>query len=505
MAKWIFTRANGPWSYPTLGFTATLNDVIEADNAPDAWWEETDSGATVTIPVEIDSDFVETPGDSVLAYDQERNEYGPKTLDELMAGGGIPLSTSAVNTAITSGLSPAAAQAIADTDQLRGTSAAIAAADPTALSAASVAAGPVPMLYGAPVTITETAGTATTIAGSTAIPRTDAAFRYEGLNAGDTGSHYYFLALTGSGTASNPWRVSFDFNGAEFEVRAFRASSNFGGFRAWIDGQPTSPEMRGLANSSNSMVKFTLPDARPRRITLEFDRGFNFSSIYIPSGTAITATTSPNPKRLAVIGDSFVWGAGIAASAQNALGFPQSLGRALGWPQVANLGVGGSGYTVAGSGGGKYADAARMTALTTFAPDYVLVTGTQNDKNAAAGLINSEADALFAAIASALPAAQIVATSVLFPAEPTVARGGFDKARRAEMDAEISLAASDADIPFIDASTWFNGTGRLGETEGDGNADLFRSALDWNHPSAAGHDYIARRTAPEFRRAVGIA
>lgn len=121
MAKWIFTRANGPWSYPTLGFTATLNDVIEADNAPDAWWEETDSGATVTIPVEIDSDFVETPGDSVLAYDQERNEYGPKTLDELMAGGGIPLSTSAVNTAITSGLSPAAAQAIADTDQLRGT------------------------------------------------------------------------------------------------------------------------------------------------------------------------------------------------------------------------------------------------------------------------------------------------------------------------------------------------------------------------------------------------
>ena len=121
MAKWIFTRANGTWSYPTLGFTATLNDVIEADNAPDAWWEETDSGATVTIPVEIDSDFVETPGDSVLAYDQDRNEYGPKTLDELMAGGGIPLSTSAVNAAITSGLSPAAAQAIADTDQLRGT------------------------------------------------------------------------------------------------------------------------------------------------------------------------------------------------------------------------------------------------------------------------------------------------------------------------------------------------------------------------------------------------
>lgn len=121
MAKWIFTRENGPYSYPTLGFTADTNDVIEADNAPDAWWDETDPGATVTIDVDIDSDFEETPGDSVLAYDPDRNDYRPKTLDEVMAGGGIPLSTAAVNTAITSGLSSAAAQAIADTDQLRGT------------------------------------------------------------------------------------------------------------------------------------------------------------------------------------------------------------------------------------------------------------------------------------------------------------------------------------------------------------------------------------------------
>lgn len=50
MAKYIFTRPNGPWQYPTLGITATLNDVIEANAAPDLWWELTDSGATVTLP-----------------------------------------------------------------------------------------------------------------------------------------------------------------------------------------------------------------------------------------------------------------------------------------------------------------------------------------------------------------------------------------------------------------------------------------------------------------------
>lgn len=86
MAKWVFTRA-GTWDYPTLGFTATTDDIIEADLAPDAWWDETDSGATPTIPV-VPSGGVEEPAsDSLLVYNAvtNRGEWTPLTdlgLDE---------------------------------------------------------------------------------------------------------------------------------------------------------------------------------------------------------------------------------------------------------------------------------------------------------------------------------------------------------------------------------------------------------------------------------------
>lgn len=374
----------------------------------------------------------------------------------------------------------------------------------SSLSEYSVSAGPILSPYGQPIIIAQTAGTTSGITSPTTVARTDAAFRYEGLNMGDTGSHYYFVALTGTGGGSNPWRVSFDFTGAEFEMRLFRASTVTGGFRIWVDGRPHAPEMGSLTASSGTVVKVTMPNAQRRRITLEFDRGINFGGLFIPASASVLAASTPSPTRFAVIGDSFVWGAGIAAAAQNSLGFVQSLSRLLAWPQTINLGVGGSGYTVAGSGGGKYADAARMTALTTFNPDVILVTGSQNDRDAAAGLIQSEAAALFSAIKAALPSSKIVASSMLFPAEPTAARNGFDIPRRNAIDAEIRAAATAASVPFIDASTWFNGTGRVGSPMGDGNADLFRTSLDWNHPSEAGHNYLARRFAPEIRRAVGI-
>lgn len=73
MPKYIFTRTNGPWDYPTLGFRANLNDVIEAPAAPDAWWEETDPAATVTIPVTPTGGIIEPPDGSVLVYRRSTN------------------------------------------------------------------------------------------------------------------------------------------------------------------------------------------------------------------------------------------------------------------------------------------------------------------------------------------------------------------------------------------------------------------------------------------------
>jgi lysophospholipase L1-like esterase len=197
-----------------------------------------------------------------------------------------------------------------------------------------------------------------------------------------------------------------------------------------------------------------------------------------------------------------VWGEGIAASGQQALGFVPQLGRLLGWT-VTNLGIGGTGWATdvtTGVTAVKFVE--RLADIYTAAPDVVLIPGSQNDKAAAVGAINTEVAASIAAIKTNLPSAKIILASTLFPAVPTTARGGFDVARRDVMDAEVRSAVdATTGVSYIDASGWFTGTGRVGTPDG-GNADWFRTSIDWAHPSTEGHTYLARRFAAELKRIV---
>lgn len=87
MAKYIFTRPNGPWQYPTLGFTATVNDVIEANAAPDMWWELTDPGATVTLPAIPEIPGVVEPADGAIGvWNRQTNsvDFVTEVPDELL-------------------------------------------------------------------------------------------------------------------------------------------------------------------------------------------------------------------------------------------------------------------------------------------------------------------------------------------------------------------------------------------------------------------------------------
>ncbi len=118
------------------------------------------------------------------------------------------------------------------------------------------------------------------------------------------------------------------------------------------------------------------------------------------------------------------------------------------------------------------------------------------------GAINTEVAASIAAIKTNLPSAKIILASTLFPAVPTTARGGFDVACRDVMDAEVRSAVdATTGVSYIDASGWFTGTGRVGTPDG-GNADWFRTSIDWAHPSTEGHTYLARRFAAELKRIV---
>lgn len=81
MATWQLARP-GSWDYASLGFSAVDGDILIASNAPDAFWNPIANGPAETVKrtgvgTGGDPGFVETEGGSILAYDDEANQYLP--------------------------------------------------------------------------------------------------------------------------------------------------------------------------------------------------------------------------------------------------------------------------------------------------------------------------------------------------------------------------------------------------------------------------------------------
>ncbi|WP_062516504.1 right-handed parallel beta-helix repeat-containing protein [Demequina gelatinilytica] len=89
MAKWQFNRP-GSWDYATLDIRATFGDVLEADFAPDAWWDEVDESTPATIPATPSSGVIEPSQFSLQAYDRGLNHGVWKSLYDLGLVPGAP-------------------------------------------------------------------------------------------------------------------------------------------------------------------------------------------------------------------------------------------------------------------------------------------------------------------------------------------------------------------------------------------------------------------------------
>jgi|GEM_PF-3305646 len=79
MAFWILDQWNDTIDYPTLGFIAEPDDILEADAAPDSRWSSTGSGPeTVTrYGVGGDPSYVEPTDGHLLAWSAAENRYAP--------------------------------------------------------------------------------------------------------------------------------------------------------------------------------------------------------------------------------------------------------------------------------------------------------------------------------------------------------------------------------------------------------------------------------------------
>jgi lysophospholipase L1-like esterase len=285
-----------------------------------------------------------------------------------------------------------------------------------------------------------------------------------------------------------PIGMEFDYSGSqlEFQVRGDGAGTIY---VVSAGDRPVATLSPGLpSDGSNYRYLVTFPDARLRTIRIEGSGALG--PITRQSTATVALPESRSGPRVIVLGDSWTEGTG---SGSVLLGYARQLGTIMGWRDIWSSGSGGTGYLADGvtTPPRKTFRARSATDVIAPAPNVVIVAGGINDTAFTGAQVGAEATLLYAALVAGLPDVQIIVIGPWWPKAASTITNQVEANRVA-----IRAAAIAAGLYFIDpvAEGWITGTGHVGATTGDGNADVFISA-DGAHPSAAGHQYLAERLA----------
>lgn len=320
---------------------------------------------------------------------------------------------------------------------------------------------------------------------------------------------YSFLDNAVNDDLPSGWRVTFDYYGADFCVN-FRSFDTIGGtYQLYVDGEqitasPFNPSGFSVSVGSGLGVRVTFTTAALRRISL-FISNAQYKGIYIGKSDSITPAPA-NPVRAVAYGDSFVATSGTPNLAEQLL-WPATLSRLFGWT-VANCGQGGTGYGKDGSGSYvRYDNTSRVQSAAAYDPRYVIIFGSINN-DADTSVVAAGAESCFSKWATYAPDAQLIVVGpppndTTVPAGRTTNKGLI---RTAALGASNVLAWIDpiagtwetADgLSGGNGAQWISGTGYVGATASDGNADVF-IGTDNVHPSVNGHHYLAHRIGADI-------
>lgn len=202
--------------------------------------------------------------------------------------------------------------------------------------------------------------------------------------------------------------------------------------------------------------------------------------------SAPAALMVPTGATVLVFGDSWTYG---SAASDPALGYAYQLGRITGWTAVVD-GVRGSGYLKPGLDGPSFGE--RIAALDpALTPDLIVIQGSINDRllvsgSDYAGAVNAAWDALSATY----PDASIV---VLGPAPQVLP---LEKGT-VLIDAELSRLAAERGWWYISPveDAWIVDSNYF---------DVIDTGVGGNHPSTAGHAYLADRLAQALAERMAV-
>ena len=191
----------------------------------------------------------------------------------------------------------------------------------------------------------------------------------------------------------------------------------------------------------------------------------------------------PDEPTVLIFGDSWTYG---SAATERDQGYAYVLGQSLGWNAIVD-GVRASGYLKPGIDGPSYGD--RIAALDPdLDPDLVILQGSINDRRQDLSLYADAVNAAWDALAELYPDAAVVVLGPapqILPVEKTTA----------QIDEGLASLAAARGWWYVSpiAEDWI--------TEADYDWIIDTSERGKDHPSDAGHAYLAGRVADAIARA----
>ena len=191
----------------------------------------------------------------------------------------------------------------------------------------------------------------------------------------------------------------------------------------------------------------------------------------------LTPLTLPDDPTVLIFGDSWTYG---SAATDPTLGYAYVVAQDAGWTTIVN-GVRGSGYLKPGIDGPAFGE--RIAALDpSLDPDLIIVQGSINDRRMGAAGYRDAVRAAWDQLTAIYPDARIVvlgpAPQVL-PVEPATAR----------IDQDLSALSAERGWWYISpiAENWITDANYLSVID--------TSEIGRDHPTTAGHAYLAERLA----------
>lgn len=278
--------------------------------------------------------------------------------------------------------------------------------------------------------------------------------------------------------------IEFMHDGSAFELATLSGAN----IMAMVDGELVSLTATAINEGGNN-ARLVLYDFGSRAIRhIRLWGGFmRVGGVRIGPTDSIWRPHIPLGPRVIVMADSF---------GNGTLCFAHWCGWALGWRDVWVSFIGSTGYIAQGSAGVNFNDRVQADVLA-YDPGIVIVAGGINDGGAGAAAIQAAAETLFDAILAHTPRPAVIAVG------PWCA-SGFPNANILAARTGISAAATAKGAAYVDnvgtgtsalnTLGWMTGTGKVGATQGNGNADVYTSS-DGTHPTADGQKYLGHRLA----------